>query len=72
MNTLFTSVKRYTSIRNLGRDERGLSTVEYVIILVLIAVAAIGTWSKFGDTIKGKIKNADDQVTNMGSNNNAH
>lgn len=39
----------------LATDERGLSTVEYVIILVLIAAAAVGTWTTFGKTITSKI-----------------
>ena len=38
----------------LATDERGLSTVEYVIILVLIAAAAVGTWTTFGKTITSK------------------
>jgi Flp pilus assembly pilin Flp len=41
---------------SLWRDSRGLSTVEYVIILVLIAAAAVGTWSILGQTVRGKVK----------------
>jgi len=40
---------------SLLRDTRGLSTVEYVIILVLIAVLAIGTWRTFGGSVKAQI-----------------
>lgn len=40
---------------SLRRDERGLSTVEYVIILVLIAVAGIGLWTNFGKELSKKI-----------------
>ncbi len=36
-------------------DERGLTTVEYVIILVLIAVMAIGVWKNFGSSITGQV-----------------
>ena len=36
-------------------DERGLTTVEYVIILVLIAVMAIGVWQKFGTSITTQV-----------------
>ena len=46
----------------LQLDERGLSTVEYVIILVLIAVTAIGIWKTFGNTIVNKITNANTTV----------
>lgn len=38
------------------RDTRGMSTIEYVIILVLIAAAAVGTWSLLGQTVRGKLK----------------
>lgn len=44
---------------HLVADDRGLSTVEYVIVLALIAVAAIGIWSQFGKTIIGKVGAAD-------------
>jgi Flp pilus assembly pilin Flp len=43
----------------LLRDERGLSTVEYVILLVLIAAACVGLWSTFGKTISSKLKASD-------------
>jgi Flp pilus assembly pilin Flp len=43
-------------------DDRGLSTVEYVIILVLIAAAAVGTWSTFGGTIVRKINDANGKI----------
>jgi len=42
----------------LARDEAGLSTVEYVIILVLIAAIAIGTWQTFGNKVKTGLVNA--------------
>ena len=47
------------------RDDRGLSTVEYTIILVLIAVAGIGLWSSFGDVLTDKIGGATDQLDSM-------
>jgi len=42
----------------LIRDEAGLSTVEYVIILVLVAAIAIGTWQTFGKTVTSGLSNA--------------
>lgn len=50
---------------SLARDERGLSTVEYIIILVLIAAAAIGLWTQFGDTLQAKLSFADSQVDTL-------
>ena len=43
------------SQRKLARNEKGLSTVEYIIILVLIAVAGISLWQEFGDVLSDKI-----------------
>ncbi len=37
---------------SLGRDQRGLSTVEYAIILCLIAAFSVGTWQKFGEMVE--------------------
>jgi Flp pilus assembly pilin Flp len=48
----------------LGND-LGLSTVEYVIILVLIAAAAVGTWSTFGQLIQGKVKASIGEMRDM-------
>jgi Flp pilus assembly pilin Flp len=42
------------------RDERGLSTVEYVILLALIAAVAIGTWSEFGGKVHDAVGNSND------------
>jgi Flp pilus assembly pilin Flp len=35
----------------LARDQRGLSTVEYAIILCVIIAVAVGTWQTFGARI---------------------
>jgi Flp pilus assembly pilin Flp len=43
-------------------DERGLSTVEYVIILVLIAAAAIGAWVTLGGKVREKIDGANQEM----------
>jgi Flp pilus assembly pilin Flp len=40
-------------------DERGLSTVEYVILLVLIAVASLTVWSKLGKDISQRLNDAE-------------
>jgi Flp pilus assembly pilin Flp len=51
------------NLRNLIRDDRGLSTVEYVILLVLIAAVAMGTWQTFGAEVQGKLDNASNAFT---------
>jgi len=47
---------------SLRRDERGLSTVEYVILLVLMAVAGISLWSTLGGTIVKKISGSNERI----------
>jgi Flp pilus assembly pilin Flp len=55
MVSLINQLKRFARGNELIRDERGLSTVEYVIILVLIAVMAIGVWQTFGASIMAQV-----------------
>jgi Flp pilus assembly pilin Flp len=43
---------------HLVRNDAGLSTVEYVIILVLVAAIAIGTWQTFGKTVTSGLSKA--------------
>ena len=51
-----------TQKQSLLKHDKGLSTVEYIIILVLIAVAGIGLWRTFGGTLSTKITNATTEV----------
>jgi Flp pilus assembly pilin Flp len=46
-------------IKSLWQDEEGLTTVEYALLLALVAIAAIGAWSQLGDPhIKGVVNTA--------------
>lgn len=50
------AIEKKRSIRkSLLLDRRGLSTVEYVIILALIAIAGISIWRTFGTTLTDKV-----------------
>lgn len=40
---------------SLRRDQRGLSTVEYVLLFVLIIGTSVSVWSKLGGSVKGKL-----------------
>lgn len=62
MKNVMKKLRRASGSSSLLRDERGLSTVEYVIILVLVAAGAIGLWVSFGKTLTGKIKGATDDL----------
>lgn len=46
-------------------DTRGLSTVEYIIILCLIAIACFGIWLQFGATVRDRIAEADGTLNTM-------
>ena len=54
-------------IRNIARglqsDERGLTTVEYVIVLCLIAALAVGTWKTFGGHVNDYLIKADGDIS---------
>ena len=52
-------------LANLTRDRRGLSTVEYVIILGLIAAAGISLWPDFGGLVTDRIGVANGQMENV-------
>jgi Flp pilus assembly pilin Flp len=48
--------------RSLAKDTRGLTTVEYIIILCLIAVVGFAVWRKFGITVRTKVEGADSTI----------
>lgn len=54
-----------STVNALVRDEDGLSTVEYVIILFLIAIIGIVAWRNFGSSVKGKVENATTEVQGL-------
>jgi Flp pilus assembly pilin Flp len=51
--------------RSLLRDNKGLTTVEYIIILCLIAVVGFGVWKKFGEKVKEKVGGSTEQVDEL-------
>ena len=53
------------SERTLFRDERGLTTVEYIIVLGLIAIVGIAAWQQFGETLTGEIQAADSYMSDV-------
>ncbi|MCB9635749.1 MAG: Flp family type IVb pilin [Sandaracinus sp.] len=50
----------------MARDERGTTTVEYTILLVLIAVIGITAWSEIGSALLEKVELATDAIRNLG------
>jgi Flp pilus assembly pilin Flp len=49
------------------RTERGQGMTEYIIIVALIAVAAIGVYSMFGQTIRGQVAGLAGEVAGTGA-----
>ena len=39
-------------LKTLWKDEEGLTTVEYALLLALLVVAAISVWSAFGTKVQ--------------------
>lgn len=55
-----------TAVVDLHRDEAGQAMTEYVILLVAIAIAAIGLTQALGQTVNGKLEvatSALDEIT---------
>jgi Flp pilus assembly pilin Flp len=52
------ALQRGSGRLSIFRDERGLSTVEYVVLLVLICAACVGLWAAFGDVLTDKLGGA--------------
>ncbi|MBW2188470.1 MAG: hypothetical protein JRG93_02605 [Deltaproteobacteria bacterium] len=50
---------------SLMRDQRGLTTVEYIIVLGLIAVVGIAAWQQFGETLIGEVEAADGYISDV-------
>jgi Flp pilus assembly pilin Flp len=55
----------FERILNLGKDEEGLTTVEYALLLALLVVAALATWTTFGATIRAQISNAGNSINGV-------
>jgi len=49
-------------IRSIWRDESGQDLVEYVLIIVLIALAVVGALSALGTEVENVFNNAEQQL----------
>jgi len=56
---------KYDEKGNLLRDTKGLSTVEYLILLVVIAVAGISIWQNVGSTIGTKASESNGRLNSL-------
>ena len=47
--------KKLDQLTHLAKDERGLSTMEYAVLFVIIVVGALTLWSNLGDKLKSNL-----------------
>ncbi len=45
----------FKAFRKLWKDEEGLTTVEYALLLVLIVIVGITAWSTLGGSVSDKV-----------------
>ena len=45
-------------MRELWKDEEGLTTVEYALLLALVVVAGIAAWQGLGNTVENAVTGA--------------
>ena len=57
--------RRVDTKRTLLRDTRGLTTVEYIIILCLIAVAGFALWQTFGQSVNAKVGTSTTRIDSL-------
>ena len=53
-----------TRVKTFLKNEKGANLVEYLIILLLVAVSAIAIFMKFGTTVRSTLTSADSDVQN--------
>lgn len=59
--------KSAPAVTALLKDERGMSTVEYVILLAVIVMGAVSVWNSIGGKVISSLQGADDSLTDMPS-----
>ena len=50
----------------LSRNEAGVTTIEYVIILIIVAIGSITAWHRFGESIDSKVTTLTESIENLG------
>ena len=51
------------ALRKLWRDEEGLSTVEYALLLVLVVIVGITAWQTLGTKVKNTVTTVGNSIT---------
>lgn len=61
------SSERIEQKLGLLQDERGLSTVEYIILMVIIVVGCVGIWNSIGEKVVADLTSADEAIQEIGN-----
>ena len=61
------AAQRRNSSQKSRKNQFGQGMTEYIIIVALIAVAAIGVYSMFGETIRGQVAGLAGEVAGTGA-----
>ena len=54
------------SPRGLWHDESAMTTVEYALLLALIALVAIAAWTGFGGHLRGSVESSNSRFGGAG------
>ncbi len=54
-------------MRDLWKDEAGLTTVEYALLLALVVVAGIAAWQGLGNTVENTVTSSAGTLANASS-----
>ncbi len=56
----------FGQILALWRDEAGVSSVEYAMLVAVVVVASIAAWRQLADTVANTLAEASAQIANGG------
>lgn len=54
-------------MRELWKDEEGLTTVEYALLLALVVVAGLAAWKELGGTVQNQVNSSASSISNAAS-----
>jgi pilus assembly protein Flp/PilA len=61
------SYEEADTMRELWKDEEGLTTVEYALLLALVVVAGIAAWQGLGNTVENTVDSSANTIAGAGS-----
>ena len=53
------AIVKKNQIKKLSKDNRGLSTMEYAVLFVIIVVGALALWTKLGKSLADQVSQGD-------------